>query len=129
MTQDDHADQQGAAADPLRDFLLGLATQIDQVAGLIGGGQRAWTSTDAAGTRRAGAAPDVGGEITSLLAEIGDLLARLISALIAVLEAIAKALRSAPATAEGSDNRYEPIAVRIDVTNPAARVPTPEGDR
>ena len=57
---------------------------------------------------------DVSGEITTLLAEIGDLVSRLIAALIAVLEAIAKALRSTPAD-PGAPRHYEPIAVRIDV--------------
>ncbi|MFW0787408.1 hypothetical protein AAFP35_23165 [Gordonia sp. CPCC 206044] len=94
----------GAGADPIRDFLLGVAGQIDQLAAMF-----------AAPAPRTAAAsgPDLSGEITSLLTEIGDLLARLIAALIAVLEAIAKALRSTPSTAPGGAARYQPIAVRI----------------
>lgn len=134
------------AGDPVRDLLLGLAAQIDQLAALFGGGRTRRSAADGpseaggfgtsafAGFGNAGSAGfdtggfgtgggeaadahglgDVTGEITTLLAEIGDLLARLIAALIAVLEAIAKALRSTPAD-PGAPRHYEPIAVRIDV--------------
>ncbi|GAC69530.1 hypothetical protein [Gordonia soli] len=132
MTSDDHTDGRRAdeagpgGVDPIREFLLGVAAQIDQLAGLIAG-PRAATS---AGTERVGL--EVPGEITTLLTEIGDLIARLIAAVIAVLEAIATALRSTPGPGEsaGPDQRYEPIAVRIDV-GAATRTPVgePEGDR
>lgn len=116
----------GPDGDPLRDFLLGLAAQIDQVAAMFGGtGPR---QSSASGRGRTGSPDpaadvadlvDLSGEITSLLAELGDLLARLISALIAVLEAIASALRSAPQTSPRADTGYQQIAVRIDTRGPS----------
>lgn len=131
------------AGDPMRDLLLGLAAQIDQLAALFGDGHTRRPAADGSseaggfgtsafagfgnpGFDGPGCDPaggeasgvhglgDVSGEITTLLAEIGDLLARLIAALIAMLEAIAKALRSTPAD-PGAPRHYEPIAVRIDV--------------
>jgi len=141
-----HGGSAGAGAhqsDMVRDLLLGLAGQIDQVAAMFGGNRSRRTDADgadtdqtfgagsfgsgqaAAGAFSAGAGlGDVSGEITSLLAEIGDLLARLIAALIAVLEAIAKALRSTPADTS-PPRHYQPIAVRIDSPR-ASRPPFPE---
>lgn len=113
MTSDD------AGTDPVREFLLGVAGQIDQLAALFGGGQRAAT----AGGPAVADLADVTGEITSLLAEIGDLLARLIAALIAVLEAVAAALRSAPAAGAAPAPHYQAIAVRIDPAGPPPATP------
>ncbi|MEE3852424.1 hypothetical protein VZC37_18940 [Gordonia sp. LSe1-13] len=109
----------GSSGDPLRDFLLGLAGQIDQLAAVFGGtGPRRPAATgpraDSASADAANLA-DLSGEITSLLSELGDLLARLIAALIAVLEAIASALRSTPPMAGNEDPAYQPISVRIDL--------------
>lgn len=117
-------------ADPVRELLLGLAAQIDHVAALFAPPPQSATpgGGDAPGTRPGFAARADGGalghalsgasgEITSLLAEIGDLLARLIAAVIAVLEAIAEALRSSPSSS-AAPRQYEPIAVRFD--RPAA---------
>ncbi|MDY6811899.1 hypothetical protein GIY30_06980 [Gordonia sp. HNM0687] len=126
----------GPGGDPLRDFLLGLAAQIDQLAAMFGGpGPRHSTGT---GRQRAGTSDaaadvadlvDLSGEITSLLAELGDLLARLIAALIAVLEAIARALRSTPPTGPRAGNGYQQIAVRIDTRRPSdVGRPQPEGE-
>ncbi|GAA3691741.1 hypothetical protein [Gordonia hankookensis] len=125
----------GATGDPVRDFLLGVAAQIDQLAALFGGtGGRA---TGQHATATAGVSADAGtfadltGDITTLLTELGDLLARLIAALIAVLEAMANALRSTPASNTGdSAQPYQPIAVRIDVVDRSAKVhrPDPESE-
>lgn len=59
---------------------------------------------------------EASGEIASLLVELGDLLARLLTALIAVLEAVVRALQSAPAQPPGArvHTAYAPISVRID---------------
>ncbi|MFW0791696.1 hypothetical protein [Gordonia sp. CPCC 205333] len=101
----------GDSPDLMRELLLGLATQIDNLAGLFAG------SPDLVG---AGVAShDLSGDISALLGEIGELLARLIATLIAVLEAVAKALRGSPANAgAGAPQQYQSIAVRID--QPAA---------
>ncbi|MYR05194.1 hypothetical protein GTV32_02110 [Gordonia sp. SID5947] len=118
----------GATGDPVRDFLLGVAAQIDQLAALFGGtGQRSTGQHAAAATAGVsadtGAFADLAGDITALLAELGDLLARLLAALIAVLEAMADAVRSSPAATADAPQHYQPIAVRIDV-----RRPEPEGE-
>ena len=128
-------------ADPVRDLLLGLAGQIDHLAALFAPAPQAATSGggEAAGTRPGFAALADGGplghalsgasgEITSLLAEIGDLVARLIAAVIAVLEAIAEALRSSPTTS-ATPRQYEPIAVRFNgpATGGVAGAPRPGG--
>ncbi|MFE0749537.1 hypothetical protein [Gordonia sp. NPDC058843] len=123
-------DRRDGPADPVRDLLLGLATQIDNLAGLFAPAPQSHTpgSGEAAGARPGFAAlvdggplghalSGASGEITSLLAEIGDLVARLIAAVIAVLEAIAEALRSSPTTSS-APRQYEPIAVRFN--GPAA---------
>ncbi|GAB90422.1 hypothetical protein [Gordonia rhizosphera] len=126
MTSDDtsgHGDQhthrhtRGAGPDPIREFLLGVAGQIDQLASLFGG-TPGHAAAAAGPGGDAASFVDVTGEITSLLAEIGDLLARLIAALIAVLEAVATALRSAPGPGPDPTQHYQPIAVRIDPTGP-----------
>ncbi len=114
------------SADPVRDLLLGLATQIDHLAALFapapqtaapGGGTAAGARPGFAAFADGGplghALAGASGEITSLLAEIGDLVARLIAAVIAVLEAVAEALRSSP-TASAAPRQYEPIAVRFN---------------
>lgn len=121
-----------STGDPLRDLLLALAAQIDVVAGWFGTGAPGPTGrtgptgtarpagSGSGGTTAAGAflgdgsAAAAVGEITSLMQEIGDLLARLIAALITLLEAIAAALRSAPADAGAPPRRYQPIAVRLE---------------
>ncbi len=139
MTSDDtsgHGDQhthrhtRGAGPDPIREFLLGVAGQIDQLAALFGGTPGRAAAATGPGGGDAASFVDVTGEITSLLAEIGDLLARLIAALIAVLDAVATALRSAPAPGPDPAQRYQPIAVRIDPTGrpPGARHYQPEGE-
>ncbi|MGV9710224.1 hypothetical protein ACWDTI_06120 [Gordonia sp. NPDC003424] len=104
MTSDDRT-----AGDPVRDLLLGVAAQIDQLATMFAPGPRG------AGATAAGASSitDMTGEIASLLAELGDVLARLIAALIAILEAVATALRSTPATGADAVPHYQAIAVRI----------------
>ncbi|AZG43678.1 hypothetical protein [Gordonia insulae] len=120
--------ERGATGDPVRDFLLGVATQIDQLAAVFGGtGQRGAANGFSVDTAALG---DLSGEITTLITEIGDLLARLIAALIAVLEAMAGVLRSGPATAPDGTPHYQPISVRIDVTDPssATRRRQPEGE-
>lgn len=106
MTQDrDNAG--GETPDLMRDLLLGLATQIDTLAGLFA----AAPGSDGA----AMSGPDLSGDISALLGEVGELLARLIATLIAVLEALAKALRGAPGqSGAGVPQQYQPIAVRID---------------
>lgn len=106
MTQDrDNAG--GETPDLMRELLLGLATQIDTLAGLFA------APPDGGGASMAG--HDLSGDISALLGEIGELLARLIATLIAVLEALATALRGAPSQAEaGVPQQYQPIAVRID---------------
>lgn len=149
----------GAIPDPLREVLLGLAAQIDQVAAWFApGGARPGSApgrdatdptaseTGAGGAPRPGGRADLAGEITTLLAEIGDLLARLIAALIAVLEAIAAALRATPAPESPPPAHYQSIAVRVDAeppfgrpdqggnpaadpTRPTTRRPEPEGEK
>lgn len=106
----------------LDDLLTALAAQIDAVAG--------WLRTDGFAGAAAGAPAGVGtfvrdglgadvvGEITSLIREFGDLLARLIAALIAVLEAVVRALRSVPTEAPPPHRRYQPIQVQLDVSRP-----------
>ncbi|MGC5256861.1 hypothetical protein ACPXCG_10955 [Gordonia sp. DT218] len=124
----------GATGDPVRDFLLGVAAQIDQLAALFGGpgqgaaGQHA--SATAGVSTDAGTFADLTGDITTLLTELGDLVARLIAALIAVLEAMANALRSTPSTTGDVAQHYQPIAVRIDVVDRSENVrrPDPESE-
>lgn len=110
--------------DPVRDFVLGIAGQIDQLAAIIGGGGQ---SASSGATRGAGARHqafgDVAGEISSLVAEIGDLVSRLIAALIAVLEAVANALRATPATQASPTAQYQPISVRIGTSTPHRTAP------
>ncbi len=146
MTPDDEpatgAGFTGPVSDPLRDLILGFAAQIDQLAALFGGGRRmAATEPGGQGSSGQGSSgqrstidasgtgpsiTELTGEVTGLLAEIGDLLARLIAALIAVLEAIASALRSAPpAGAQPAATQYQAIAVRIDPS--AGSVPADRG--
>lgn len=131
QTGDGSADERrDGPADPVRDLLLGLAAQIDHLAALFapapqpagsGGeeaaGARPGFATLVDGGPLGHALSGASGEITSLLAEIGDLVARLIAAVIAVLEAIAEALRSSP-TSSSTPRQYEPIAVRFN--GPAA---------
>ena len=116
MSDDDHsADPTGGLGDPVREMLLGLAGQIDQLAGLLGGG-----STDS-GESVAGlvdhdfSALLTGflGEADHLITEIGDLIARMLAALITVLEAIAEMLRSAPADGGPAPTPFQRIPVRI----------------
>jgi hypothetical protein len=119
----------GAGGDPVREFLLGVATQIDQLATVFGGAGHRGAAAGAgvaAPTIDGATLGDLSGEITTLLTELGDLLARLIAALIAVLEAMANALRSSPPTAPGADPHYQPISVRIDPTGRSTRVPRPD---
>ncbi|GAA1482866.1 hypothetical protein GCM10009624_33060 [Gordonia sinesedis] len=134
----------GSIPDPLRDLLLGLAAQIDQVASWFAPGapRQSGAARQPGGTRQPGAATsgsaggpgELAAEITTLLAEIGDLLARLIAALIAILEAIAAALRAAPAEPAEPPTHYQSIAVRIDADAaapgvPIHRRPEPEGEK
>ncbi|MGW0036084.1 hypothetical protein [Gordonia sp. NPDC003376] len=125
----DHDDRTGGgpeSGDPLRDLLLGLATQIDHLAAWVGGASADPGAAVAAGGMllRESLGAEVAGEITTLMREIGDLLARLIAALIAVLEAIAAALRSSPTTTAPAPRRYQPIEVRFDVAAPRAETET-----
>lgn len=94
----------GESPDLLRDLILGLAGQIDNLASLFA------PSGDGAGL----AEHDLSADIGALLGELGELLARLLATLIAVLEAIVKALRGAPADpAAATRAHYQPIAVRV----------------
>ncbi|MGV9479424.1 hypothetical protein [Gordonia aichiensis] len=102
--------------DPIREFVLGIATQIDHLAAIIGGTGQSSASTGS-GARHQGFG-DVAGEISSLVAEIGDLISRLVAALIAVLEAVANALRTAPAAQARPTAQYQPITVRIGTSTP-----------
>lgn len=102
--------------DPIREFVLGIATQIDHLAAIIGGTGQSSASTGSGARHQAFG--DVAGEISSLVAEIGDLIARLVAALIAVLEAVANALRTAPAAQARPTAQYQPIAVRIGTSTP-----------
>ncbi|MDL9937379.1 hypothetical protein QSJ18_11545 [Gordonia sp. ABSL1-1] len=116
-TDDEHAageDPAGAdSGDPVRELLLTLANQIDQIAMLFGGGRGSGPTVGFGGLDSVGVGlADVSGEISGLFSEIGDLLARLLAALIAVLESIAAALRSDP-IAPQAPRQYEPIEVRI----------------
>ena len=117
-----------ATGDPLREILLALAGQIDQVASWFATDPKhAESAVDGVGGvaglgqmlsgvfLRDGLGDEVAGEITSLLRECGELLARLIAALIAVLEAVANALRATPQTAGPQPRHYQPIAVRLDM--------------
>ena len=130
----DNAFSGDPVGDPVREFVLGIATQIDHLAAIIGGGGQ--TSGSGAGSGMgAGSAPgsrhqafgDVAGEISSLIAEIGDLISRLIATLIAVLEAIATALRSTPAAHAPATAQYQPISVRIATAphRPPSNTPPP----
>lgn len=114
----------GTTGDPLRELMFGFAAQIDQLASMFGGASwrnAAGQPTDAAagdvprGAQLDGdAAVGFAGEISTLIAEIGDLLARLIAALIAVLEAIAKALRQTPDSVAAEPMRgYQSIRVHM----------------
>lgn len=110
-----------AGADPLRDLLLGLAAQIDQVASWFATSGHPAASGDVGQLltgvfARDGRGADIAGEFTSLIREGGDLLARLITALIAVLETVAEALRSGPATTSPPARHYQQIEVRLDVS-------------
>lgn len=110
MSDSEHATGAGAAGgDPVQELLLGFASTIDQLAGLIGGSST--TSTAAVGA--AGPVPDLLGELGTLLTELGDLVARILTAFIAVLEAVADMLRSSPAQASTTPTGYQPIAVQI----------------
>lgn len=120
---DQHRDR-----DHVREFLLGIAAQIDQLATLFAP-DGAGSSAGSAGSPVSALLAEVPGEITSLLSEIGDLIARLIAALIAVLEAIAKALRSSPQGGPAPAPRYQPIAVRIDADSATTSgVRQPDGE-
>lgn len=114
------------AGDPLREILLAFVDQIDALAGWLATADRGAAPTGASATGassatfvRDGLGADVVGEITTLMREIGDLVARLIAALITVLEAIVAALRTAPADAGPQPRRYQPIAVRLEAHPPA----------
>ncbi|QRY60870.1 hypothetical protein JVX90_10375 [Gordonia sp. PDNC005] len=102
----------GAApsGDPVQDMLLGLVSNIDQLAAIIGGGHSA--AAAAVGVVP-GPIPELAAELGTLLAELGDLLARILSAVIAILEAIAESLRSAPAGQPAPSSGFESIPVRI----------------
>ncbi|MGC4934944.1 hypothetical protein ACLQ3C_14820 [Gordonia sp. DT30] len=123
------ADRGGSAGDPLRELLLSLAGQIDVVAGWLGTGEQPAGAPSGAGTflhetfLRDGLGADLVGDVTSLMREIGDLLARLIAAFITLLEAIAAALRTVPADAGPAPRRYQPISVRLSDDPRAPRAP------
>ncbi len=108
MTQDHDATGAGLGgdiSDVVRELLLGLASQIDNLAAMFAGQPG----------NVAVANHDLPGDISALFGEIGELLARLIATLIAVLEAIAKALRpSATGATSTASAQYQPIEVRID---------------
>ncbi|WOC13719.1 hypothetical protein [Gordonia sp. MP11Mi] len=104
----DHRAGDATNGDPVQELLLGFATTIDQLAALIGGGQG-----EAASALRSGAMPDLFGELGTLVAEFGDLLARILTAFITVLEAVAEMLRSAPASPTGTPTGFESIPVQI----------------
>lgn len=96
-----------AGGDPMQTLLLGVAGQIDQLAGLVSGiGGPAMASSPI---------PELLGELGTLVKQFGDLLARIIAAAIAVLEAIAEMLRSdGPVGEAPPKSHFEPIAVNID---------------
>ncbi|MFT4201456.1 hypothetical protein [Gordonia sp. (in: high G+C Gram-positive bacteria)] len=96
-----------AVIEAVRELLSGLAAQIDHLAGVFAPGA-------AAGTVAEGLAAEVSGDISTLFAEVGELLARLIATLIAILEAAVKVLRSAPADGgQAAAAAYQDIAVAI----------------
>lgn len=92
--------------DPVQTLLLGVANQIDQLAGLIAG---------VGGTAMgASPVPELMGELGTLVKEFGDLLARIIAAFIAVLEAVAEMLRSDNSGETTVATGFESIVVNID---------------
>ncbi len=122
MTESTRADT--GSADPLGALLLGFATQIDQLAALLGGGSVAGAADQAFASARAFAAADpnaskladLAGEVGTLVTELGDLLAKLLTALIAALEAIAAMLSSPAAAAPAggpAEGGFQAIPVRI----------------
>ncbi|MFT3715480.1 MAG: hypothetical protein QM774_05895 [Gordonia sp. (in: high G+C Gram-positive bacteria)] len=114
MSDEQSAEGTGGAADPVRELLLGLAGQIDQLAGLLGGaGKDGVLDLGDAGGVFAGLL----GEVDHVMTEIGDLIARLLAALIAVLEAIADMLRKAPAESGPVSTPFQSIPVRITATD------------
>ena len=109
MTEN-HSATGAASGDPVQALLLGFATQIDQLAGLVAGGSLGTSGVTAA-------IPGLLTEVGTLITELGDLLARIIAAFIAVLEAVAEMLRSTPAETAPPSTRFEPIAVTITPMN------------
>ncbi|WP_026919542.1 hypothetical protein [Gordonia shandongensis] len=109
MTENTSAGGAGAAGDPVQTLLLGVANQIDQLAGLIAGA----TASGATGPNAASPIPDLLGEVGTLVKELGDLLARIIAALVAVLEAVADVLRSDRVATDDAPSRFETISVTV----------------
>ncbi|MFT3900349.1 MAG: hypothetical protein QM728_08905 [Gordonia sp. (in: high G+C Gram-positive bacteria)] len=96
-----------AIIEAARELLAGLTTQIDSLAGVFAPG-------GAAGTVAEGLVGELPGEVSTLLHEVGELLARLLSTVIAILEALVKALRSAPGDGvPAAAAAYQEIAVAI----------------
>ncbi|MFZ2509565.1 MAG: hypothetical protein WAW85_00530 [Gordonia sp. (in: high G+C Gram-positive bacteria)] len=108
MTDTPGSSAGGADGDPLHALLLGFATQIEQIAGVIGGvGAEDVIGVDS---------PLHGliGELGSAATELGDLLSRLLSVLVALLQAISEALKSSPASARpAAATSFQAIPVRI----------------
>ncbi len=140
-----HQSASGAdgGTDVVRDLLLSLATNIDTIASMFAppghpaarpsAGADVTAPTTAGGVPfasstsgvdgQAGAQVPIGdylaeasGEIATLLVELGDLLARLLTALIAVLEAVVRALQADSAQPSGPrvHTAYAPITVRVN---------------
>lgn len=124
-----NAQHEPGSTDALGALMLGLATQIDLVATLLGGGSAAAAgapgatqASDGLGEQfaagmsaaeqvfaaarsfvandpNAALIGELAGEVGTLVNELGDLLARLLGALIAILEAVAAVLRTPPSGA------------------------------
>ena len=89
-------------------LLLGVATQIEQIAGLVG----AVGPDDLFGDDSPLNA--LIGEFGSAATELGDVLSRLLTVLITLLEAVSEALKSSPsATHPSAGTSFQQIPVRI----------------
>lgn len=108
MTETPGSTTGAADGDPVHALLLGVATQIEQLAGLIGG----VGADDLFGAHSP--LHELVGELGSAATELGDLLSRLLAVLIALLEAVAEALGSSPSgTRPAAATEFQAIPVRI----------------
>lgn len=108
MTETPGSSAGAGDGDPVHALLLGLANQIEEIAGVIGGvGADDLVGVDS---------PFYGliSEFGSVAAEVGDLLARLLGVLIALLEALAEVLKSSPTRPRAAAaTSFQAIPVRI----------------